>query len=311
MTSLDASPFPLPRRELSPSDTWSLLEKLSRPPFLEDGFCRTTLPFDEIDIRTDVALYLLDQGFCEEPLPFETLHKRLPLDLQRSIAGKVNAVSTRVYKASPQLVQNYHAIVRYLAREEFGIDFVFEANPFLRFHFPGPQPDCYRSDQGALLAHHSDLLLGDYFEQINCWLPLSRCYGTSALQCASLESSIQILNQFALHFGMGEADFSVARVAFFDLLYTDSSFHNLVVSSCVPAATRYGEIVMFDPRVVHATAENLEDSTRVSIDFRLLPLTAYEHVCDCINSGLEPPRSYEGKRLLRGEYYDSRTAFAL
>jgi hypothetical protein len=282
-----------------------LLEKLSRRAVVPGGLRRVPIPVDRIDLRTDVALYFLDRGFAE-PLPFETLHLRVPEEVQRSMPISLGAVAS-----SPELAQSYHALVRHLAREELGFDVVFEANPPLRIYFPGPLPDKYRSREGKLLAYHSDLLVSDYFESINCWLPLSRSQGTNALQCAPMEVSVQVLSRMAEHVGMDEVAFAYGRPAFFELLYADQALQDLVVSSCVPLPAKYGEVIMFDPRLVHGTADNLEDKTRISIDFRLLPLTAYEEAWARVGANQEAPRDFQGTLLKRGEFYDARTAFEL
>lgn len=289
----------------APPPIQPLLEKLARRPIVPGALRRVPIPTDRIDLRTDVALYFLDRGFAE-PLPFETLHRRVPKGVQRRLPTMLSAVAV-----SPELARSYHALVRHLAREELGFDVVFEANPPLRTYFPGPLLDRYRSREGKLLSYHSDLLVSDYFESINCWLPLSRSEGTNALQCAPMEVSVRILTRMAEHVGMDEVAFAYGRNAFFELIYADQALQDLVVSSCVPLPARYGEVLMFDPRLVHGTADNLEDATRISIDFRLLPLTAYEQTWARIDANLESPRDFQGNLLRRGDFYDARTAFEL
>ena len=63
----------------------------------------------------------------------------------------------------------------------------------------------------------------------------------------------------------------------------------------------YGEFLVFDPRCLHATQFNQSELTRISLDFRVLPLEDYENI--------RYPYRGTGRRRLefkRGAYYDER-----
>jgi hypothetical protein len=288
-----------------------LRHALQRPSSFPGGFHRVAYPTDRFDLRAAAAEHVAMRGYTETPLPLDDLHLRVPKEAQLTEEGPLGAVSTNVNDTVPSLGHAYRGLIRYLAREVLGFDVVFEKNPFLRFHFPVRLPERYRSAKGAILAHHSDTLLGDYFEQINCWLPLSTCYGTNTLQCATLGTSVEVLSDFAAELGFDAEAYATSRQRFFEKLLADEALQERVLQSCSPLETRYSEVVMFDPRIIHSTAENTENGTRVSIDFRLLPLDVYEaYVRHFAESGQEPPE-FDGMQLLKGGYYDERTAFEL
>lgn len=288
-----------------------LRQALQRPSPFPGGFHRVAYPTDRFDLRAAAAQHVAVRDYTETPLPLDDLHLRVPQEAQLTEEGPLGAVSTNVNDTVPSLAHAYRGLIRYLAREVLGFDVVFEKNPFLRFHFPVRMPERYRSAQGTILAHHSDTMLGDYFEQINCWLPLSNCYGTNTLQCATLGTSVEILSDFAAELGFDAEAYATSRQRFFEKLLADEALQERVLQSCSPLETNYGEVVMFDPRIVHGTAENIENGTRVSIDFRLLPLDVYEaYARHFAESGQEPPE-FDGMQLLKGGYYDERTAFEL
>ncbi len=57
--------------------------------------------------------------------------------------------------------------------------------------------------------------------------------------------------------------------------------------------------------------ENLTDSTRVSMDFRLLFLDDAEALEQHWKSTATPVDSADGLSIIRGEFYDTRSAFEL
>jgi ectoine hydroxylase-related dioxygenase (phytanoyl-CoA dioxygenase family) len=61
-------------------------------------------------------------------------------------------------------------------------------------------------------------------------------------------------------------------------LNSDPGYQRFVIDACKPVDMNYGELLSFDPRCVHSTAENEEAHTRISLDFRLIPLDAYDRI---------------------------------
>ena len=128
-------------------------------PQLAEPLTRVPVPVDDIDLRTPAALHLLDGGFTVEPFPFETLHERLRDHLTLGDAELGRTLSARIAGSPAELGEAYRELIAFIARDVLGFDVVFEAQPVLRFHPPGPMMDRYRwlglatgvalADQGA------------------------------------------------------------------------------------------------------------------------------------------------------------------
>ena len=86
-------------------------------------------------------------------------------------------------------------------------------------------------------------------------------------------------------------------------MYADETYLKFVANSCVPVPMDYGEVIFFDPRCVHGTAENSESETRVSLDFRLIPLDAYDKLDRVYKS-----QGRSGRTFTRGDVYSSKSA---
>lgn len=292
---------------------------LDRPVLFGEGYRRVRYPA-HIDLKAPLADYVRQGGFTSEPLPFESLHRRVPREQQAwgRDAQMQGVNSDEIASRTPALMKAYHQLVKFLAEEVLGFDVMFEEPPNIRFHFPGGltdgNPDRYRSKDGQLLAHHSDTLFGDPFEQINCWLPLGKCYGSNALQWAPMDVSIEILHDFCRGISYSEELFvTEGRPRFFNMLNEDLRFREKVLKHCVPLEAEYGEIILFDPRMIHGTAENFDDHTRVSSDFRLLPVKDFEAMATKGMSALSPlPTDWARDLYLeKVEFYNRRTAFQL
>ena len=49
--------------------------------------------------------------------------------------------------------------MKHIGREFFEFDFIFQETPTIRFHFPVPYTDLYRTKDGVHLEYHSMLAL--------------------------------------------------------------------------------------------------------------------------------------------------------
>lgn len=241
--------------------------------------------------------------------PLDRLHQVVPLELQQPEETNLNSLSIRVSEEIPELNRLYHLFIRHLAQNVFKEDLVFEERPQLRFHFPVKAPNRYRLKNGQLATQHSDVLLGDYFEQTNCWLPLTKCAGSSALQFITLDESIPLLKEFIDCHQLDLKGLYQSRKLFFEHLQLNPGYFERIVRVCKPYEIDYENLLMFDPRCLHGTAENHEDATRVSIDFRVLRVSDYEVALKRRKVAGVSDLDFEDEPLLKGGYYHSKTAF--
>jgi hypothetical protein len=277
---------------------------LAAPCMLDQPLVRTAIP-DHIDLLAGLVEHVEGKGFANPTLPVSTLHHRVSQEDRRTVIPVLNRISARVSVSSPKLVEAYQQLVRYLARDVLCEDVLFEANPYLRFYFPGFTLDGYRSADGRAVSYHSDTLFGDSFDQINCWVPFGRAAGCNALQCSSLESSTRVLLRHAMELDYQYARYTESRNLFFKRLCDDPVRLAEVERHMSPVEVDYGEVLLFDPRLVHGTLDNTTDETRVSIDFRLLPLSAYWR------SKLSRRPLPRIAQRLRGHYWHEQSAFEL
>jgi hypothetical protein len=291
----------------------SLRGKLRRQPRVNGGMQRLGFNTAEFDWISEVADYLTEKKFTDAPLPLETLHTRLSEENKKWIPDNpVNFEHECAHRPSFQHL--YERFIRHLGHNVFKRDFLFERTPILRFNFVGDMPDRFRSPSGRVLCYHSDTLFGDPFEGINCWLPLTRCYGTNAMAWADLEKSIPILERFSsgVEFDLDTYN-EQGRQRFFESLCADRAWEDEVVNQCSPLEGTYGELTVFDPRCVHGTMENDSPATRVSMDFRLLFVDDEEalHAHWSKRDKAIPVESSDNLSFRRGAFYDERSAFEL
>lgn len=295
-------------RQRSAADLAAYLGRRSRIPTGRAvlNYSLTQFPFKEA-----VVAYLTRRipGFCGEDLA--ALHEMIPKALQTRAEKGINGASCRVDQGTPELIRVYHGFVQHLAESSFREDLVFEATPQLRFHFPVPARDLHRRADGRLACQHSDIMFGDYFEQTNCWLPITDCHGTNALHIASLAPSIDYIKEFIRAKNLDLAGFYSSRETFFGELNDNERFHASVHEACTSLSMRYGELLAFDPRCLHATAENVERTTRVSVDFRVMTVSEYESATSNRRKERIAATEIGGEPLLRGSFFHAQTALAL
>jgi hypothetical protein len=268
---------------------------------------RVAYPTDRIDFRGAVARAVASSGMADDPLPLETLHERVRPQFLHAMPAMTG---TPTMHTAPELQMAYLSLVRFLARDVLGHDVVFQDNPSLRFHFPLPMTDGFRAPDGRILSHHWDVLSGDPIEQINCWLPLTCCQGSNAMQVAPWDLSQRVILRFADDLGLDLKQFGDSRMRFFDYLCADPALQDEVLSTCRPLEIDYGDVALFDARLLHGTEENVEPTTRISIDFRLLSVDAWEKQVQRFERG-QLAHCYPWQEPLKGHFYDARTAFEL
>lgn len=92
----------------------------------------------------------------------------------------------------------------------------------------------------------------------------------------------------------------------FNKMASDDDYRQLVEDNCKPVPMEYGELIFFDPRCLHGPAENDTEHTRVSLDFRLIPVDSYEKLTRVYQS-----RGRTRRRFTRGDVYFQKSVFEL
>ena len=255
--------------------------ELDRPSLVETGFRRLTYPHQEFLFVAEVTRMLVEKGIVNNAVSLEELHKHIPPKDQVVNAHYMNNVVDQFYETSTRFRELYFGLIKYIHREYFQYDFIFQAIPNFRFHFPVHFGEAFRNKRnkdGVFLGQHSDTMLGHSFEEVNFWLPLTECRASNALHMSDLASGIQVIGRVFDDIGWDSDVYHTAgREHFHKRLFSDDDFQSLVVRSTKPVDMKVGEFIAFDPRCLHGPAENTEGRTRVSLDFRIIPLHRYEH----------------------------------
>jgi len=241
----------------------------------------------------------VSKAIATAPFELDALHLHIPLCMQAPDEYGLNEMTKLLYDTDEVFKRTYLEVIKYLTREVFPFEFLYQETPTMRFHFPVPFMDSYRDKSGNYLGHHNDGMLGHSFEEINCWLPLTKSSGTAALQIAGLAESIDLLKDFCRDFGYdAERFYEHGRVKFVQKLFDDEEFKRKAIEVTKPFEMEYGQLLIFDSRCIHATAENIEKKTRISADFRLIPLNRYEQL-DCVYAS----RGRSKRKFVRGDVF--------
>lgn len=281
----------------------SIQEKLNAPSRIPGGFLKATYPTGDFDFAKELTRLLIERGYLTEPVPLEDLHKFVRPEDQAVDDYVLNQISKAFYETSPQFTASYRGLVKYIADRILKTEVIFQETPTIRFHFPVPLDAKRRASDGTYLNYHSDTMVGHPFEEINCWLPVGRCYGSGALQLSSLEDGAKLLGEFIAGLEDDSGYHAKGAELFFARLNADMAYRKKVMSACKSMPLEYGELILFDPRCIHATAENKEPHTRISLDFRMIPVAVYEKMGQVYKS-----QGRSGRTFTRGDVYAEKSS---
>jgi sporadic carbohydrate cluster 2OG-Fe(II) oxygenase len=247
----------------------------------------------KIDFRGELRKLIIAKGVAHANIvnqrPLEKLHEHLTPDAMRLDDSELNPVSKQFYDTSEPFLALYRRFFREAVGELFGEDLYFQATPTLRFQFP------HQGGFNWKPRIHTDIMLGHPPSEVNVWLPFTRTFGTNSMMIASLEDSIDILEGLSYDF---------EKLAW--RVQHDDPFWQSCATKMRPVELDYGQYLLFDPRCLHATQNNVTDSTRISTDVRIILRRHMESL----------PIEYRGTGRLRmlfapGHYYHATPISAL
>ncbi|MHB1218728.1 MAG: 2OG-Fe(II) oxygenase family protein [Alphaproteobacteria bacterium] len=244
-------------------------------------------PFAAEMTRLLVEKGLLSGAAVSSPPPLERLHEVLSPDVMALDAGELNDVSRRFYDTDEGFTRVYESfLAEVVGPMVVDGEFVFQTTPTIRFHFPHQAGFKWRP------RYHTDVMLGHPPQEINLWLPVAGALGSASMRIAPMEKSVALCKRLELDFER------LARG-----VQEDVALAGQCETMSEPVDLSYGQFLAFDSRCLHATQYNDTNWTRISLDFRAVPLEEYE--------AIRLPYRGTGRRQMlfrRGEYYDSRTS---
>lgn len=274
---------------------------------IENGISIMDYPASDFDLAGKLQQALVNLYNLRNDFPLNKIHEHLSREEISQHLKDSGHWHNPLQTLGAPMIEEYYKFVSWLS-QYLGFDFVFEHNPLVRYHIPAKLDDRYRLSDGELFTYHSDTLLGDYFQQINMWLPFCDVKNTAALSVCSKHTSICTLKGFVQEQGYNYDEYKDSRGIFFDYAKQRPKLIAELRADAMPINLRYGQCLMFDPRVLHGTAENTESMTRVSMDFRIVSVGDYEAIIKELELQGGRPNSYEGERLIKGEFYNALTA---
>lgn len=245
-------------------------------------------PFADHIRRMLIDKRIVDRSQAQSLGALENLHRILGPDMKNLDTSEINEVTRRFYEQDQEFLDTYERFYKKVIRGHVtdGEDFLFQSTPTIRFHFPNQQGFNWRP------RYHTDVMLGHPPQEVNLWLPITRTFDTNTMRLAGLKKSLEVFEGVRLDFK-----------EFARLVQEDEGTQKLCSEVSQPVCLEYGEFIAFDCRCLHATQENMTDTTRISLDFRVLPLDAYR--------GLTVEYRGTGRRQMlfrQGHYYDARTS---
>ena len=250
----------------------------------QTGYEIVEFPKNSFDFESEIVKLLSEKGFIPKNKDMSTiqikdLHNFIDKKNQRVDQHLLNNVSKSFYTTNPEFGEKYLRLLKFFAQEFFEFDFLFQNIPNIRFHFPVPLIKKYKYKDGSFLGHHCDSMLGHPMGELNCWLPLSSCWGSASLQLMNLLDSISILDNFAKTFDYHHETYhNKGRDLFYEALTNNPRLLDKILSKTLPINLKFGELLIFDSRCIHSPAVNKENITRVSIDFRIIPVETYNNL---------------------------------
>lgn len=284
--------LPLPD-ELRQGTSAALVGCLREPSTFEGKFSsgRLELRYETIrhPFRERLAELLVERRIVDRPVSLDLLHRHLSADLMKVDESQVNAVTAACYERDAAFHEIYRSFIRdIVAGQVLRTDVWFQETPTIRFHFPRA------AGMDEVDRVHNDLMLGHPPQEINGWVPLTDAGRARSFALSKLSGTRALLARFGY-------DLAVLQARLND----DLGFRRECRAICQTVDLGYGDAVLFDSRVLHTSCANESGVTRVSFDFRVVPVADLDRM----------PYRFRGTGRRRswfvpGDYYAAETALS-
>ena len=248
-----------------------------------------SFPQEQFDFAGELRRLLVGKAIVTSDslrdVPLEHLHVLLTDEQKALDQSELNAVSKAFYDTSDEFERIYVRFVREVLAPLLGEDLYFQATPTIRFQFPHQRGFDWKP------RLHTDIMLGHPPQEINVWLPLKSYEGTNSMLLATAAHSRSVLSAL---------DYDLRQFAW--RVQADDEFWASVTASMHPVELRYGQFLLFDPICIHATQNNVSETTRISLDVRVLGRRDFQSM------GLEYRGTGRRKMLFApGHYYSEKS----
>jgi hypothetical protein len=221
------------------------------------GYDVGCFPFRQALLRRLIGL-----GILAEEMPLECLHDTLRQEQMLADGSGQTPVAIACYDCGHELRAMYRRFLKeFIEPDVIREPFLFQAELTFRFSFPGSPGYTWRPN------YHTDIALGHPPQEINLWAPLTECDAGNTLIFGNLDDSMGVWREF---------DYDFAR--YHGELDVDDGLQNRCARLTRPLLCHYGQLFVFDSRCMHLSQVNTTSRTRVSFEFRLVPLTDFRQI---------------------------------
>ena len=213
----------------------------------------------EINFKKAIISELTQKKFINQELfenyggRLEKLHLCLNEDMKNLDESEQNKISISFYETSSKLKDLYIKFVKNIVSKKFSEKVYFQAIPTFRFHFPNQKGYNWND------RYHTDIMLGHPPYEINIWLPFTSTYKSNSMRITSYEDSLSVIRSCGYDFEK-----------FAERVQYDDEFCKILRRNSISLEMDYGDFIMFDPRCLHCTQNNITDDTRISMDIRII-----------------------------------------
>ena len=191
----------------------------------------------------------------------EDIHKNINENYLTIIEdGLTTKLQYIFYEYVDKLRDEYIGFLKNTIRPIIKKDFYFQQNPTFRIFFPNPNWSLFSKP-----FYHTDLFLGHPLEMINIWVPITNCFDSNSISYTDLLTSREFYKK-------SNCDFYEFYKNYYD---QNSNFYEDLKSNLQTFNAEYGEFMFFDSKCLHGTSENISNITRISIDFRIIPVEEF------------------------------------
>lgn len=187
-----------------------------------------------------------------------------------------NKLTAVFFKKDKEFFKIYYKIIKKI-KKKLKFKFLYQKDPFLRFNFP-------TNNKYDSLLPHVDLAIGHPPGEINLWMPITNTNKFNSFSISDIDKSLVFFGKFGF-------DFQHYIKKYNKKIWNDAN--NLLT----PYVSKKGKTLIFDSRVMHKSLLNKSNKTRISLDFRILPIE-YEKI-----SVFYTGTGYKKQKFVRGKYY--------
>lgn len=242
-----------------------------------------------LDLTKETRLlekYILDTLFKKKlisrrDIHLNQVHKYISSDSSREKSSNDvtrNNLTAAFFNKDKKFFEIYNLILKKV-KKKLKFKFLFQKDPFIRFNFP-------TKNHFDTLLPHVDLAIGHPPGEINLWTPLTDVTKNNSMAVSNLKKSMEFFGGYSFDFNKYVTKYN-------------PDIWKQALKILKPYIAKKGKTIIFDSRVMHKSILNNSSKTRVSLDYRILPIE-FEKIAKLYRG-----TGYKQQKFSKGNYYSS------